>query len=448
MIRLSLYARLFLLLASLVCGATVVAPEARAQAMASLIPRKGEIRLSGTLTEVDWVKGRCVLFTAHVALEDGMDKPLPQPKSKTITIGAGTTYATLASTENPFPVLLNDPQELRRGMPVFVVGKNGTNGVFVSRLICLMTPAGQAPVIEEVREPSEPPGKNLLLPTDRVENWGWTLIEPAKATLEREEGAVKVTVAEAGKEDWRVQLSQSAAFPEPGVSYTLSFRARAEPARRMRISAQVLGSDFHDIGINRVAALDGEWKQYEYTFVARNLGAKGHILPVFFFGTEKGATWLSDVTVSVSSPEQRGNLLESVSNPLAWKLTPLLKDGTASLRITADGLEVGTSAVSKEKRETAYHLLPSSAAPLIPGRTYVLSFRGRSGAERTLRIRGIAELVTLGPEEKSFEVRFRVNRLTDFGVSPTFLIAEQLGTFTLRNMVLREERNSAPGKPK
>lgn len=430
----------FLLLFSLFCGVFASAPIALAQAVVSVTPRQGEIRLSGTLTDVTWAKGRCVLLVTRILTADGADRAFSQPKPKTITLDAGTTFASIPS-QGGIAIPIEGAEELRKGASVFVLGRNGKDGVVASRLICLIAPAEPgAPIEEETREPSEPPGKNLLLPTDNMENWGWMVMEPAKATIEREEGLLKVTVTEKGKEDWRIQLSQSAVFPEPGVSYTLSFRARAEPVRRLRVSAQVLESDFHDIGINRVASIGSEWKQYEYTFVARNLGAKGHIIPVFFFGTEKGTTWLADVTLSVSYPEQRGNMLEAISNPNAWKLVPLTKEGSASLNIMGDRLEIGTSAVGKQKQEIAYQLAPTSPTPLLPGRSYILTFYGRSGDERPIRIRGIAEPIKLGPEERLIETRFRVNQLAAFGLCPTILIGEQLGTFTLRNMVLREER--------
>jgi hypothetical protein len=436
---------LFMFVVVLVSGLLGITPRVQAQAVVSLAPRQGEIRLSGSLTEVAWKQRRCVLLATHVLVAGGTESTLPQPKSKTILLDSGTTYAMIAQPDNRTPILWDDAAELQRGGPAVVIGRNGPNGVVIARVICLLgSPAPS--VVEETREPSEPAGKNLLLPTDRADSWGWTVMEPAHGTLEREEGAIKVTVTDTGKEDWRVQLSQTAVFPEPGVSYTLSFRARAEPARRMRLSAQVLDSDFHDIGINRVATIGPEWNHYEYTFIAHNLGAKGHIFPVFFFGTEKGTTWLADVTVAVSYPEQRGNLLEPVSNPAAWKLVPLTKEGKAALRIAGDRLEIGTSVVGTPKQETAYQLLPTSATPLLPGRSYVLTFRARSGDERTVRIRGIAEPLKLSPEERSFEVRFRVNRLTDFGVCPTFVFGEQLGTFSLRNLTLREERDDKVGK--
>lgn len=406
------------------------------QGVVSMTPRSGEIRLSGILKEISWEKGRCVILATRVLPAGGTDQALPQIKPKTIVLDAGTTYALFPTNGGPVPILFDEKNELMPGVAVFVIGRNGANGVVAARLICIQT----TPPEEETKEPSEPPGKNLLLPTDQVDSWKWTTMEPAKGTLEREDGALKVTIAGAGKEDWRVQLAQSAVFPEPGVSYTLSFRARSEPARQMRVSAQVLESDFHDIGINRVASVGPEWTHYEYTFVAHNLGQKGHILPVFFFGTQAGTTWLADVTLSVSYPEQRGNLLEPVSNPGAWKILPLSKGGQATLQINGERLEIGTSAVSKEKLAAAYHLAPTSPTPLLPGRSYILTFRGRSNDTRPLRIRGIADPIQLSPEERLYEVRFRVTRLTDFGLFPTFVLGEQLGTFTLRNLVLREER--------
>ena len=439
---------------ALFCWLCCCGQRARAQALVSVTPRAGEIGLTGEITRIERAQNRFVLQALRVMTPDGKENALPQAKAKIVLTTSATTFAALFTpgSGSPLPHTGNDLSDLSVSASVIVIGRNGANGTITARLVYVLLPVSAqttpAEDREEVRPPSDPPGKNLLLPTEAVENWGSTILEPAQARVEREDGVIKVTVETAGKEDWRVQLSQTGAFPEPGVSYTLSFRARAESARRMRVSAQVLGSDFHDIGVNRVAALDSEWHLYEYTFVARHLGAKGHLLPVFFFGTRKGITWLADVTLAVSYAEKRGNLLESAANPGAWKLIPQRAKNErgsrdrAALRVANDALEVSTFEVGTPAQEIAYQLIPSDAPPLLPGRSYLLSFAGKAGAERSLRIRGVAEPVKLGSEEKEFAIRFRVDRLTDFGAFPTFLIGEQIGPFTLRNLVLKEEKTA------
>ena len=441
---------IFLIFSCYLCG--YGGQEARAQAVVSLTPRHGEIRLTGTVTRIEKEQNRFILMATRVMTADGTENALPQAKPKSIVTSSATTVGAVLSPESAaVPFVVNELSELPLSAFVFVIGRIGANGIIAARLVCLFPSSTQNASVEEIEEsrpPSDPPGKNLLLPTDVAESWSFTAMEPAQAHIEPEEGSVKVTVTGSGKEDWRVQLSQTGAFPEPGVSYTLSFRARAEPARRMRVSAQVLGSDFHDIGINRVAQLSGEWVTYEYPFVARNLGAKGHLLPVFFFGTQKGTTWLSEVTLAVSYPQKRGNLLESVANPGAWKLVPQNKEGRAALRVKGASLEVSTFEVGKQARDIAYQLLPSAPPLLLPGRSYLLTFSANSGAERSLRIRGIAEPVKLTAEERPFEIRFRVSRLTDFGVFPTFVIGDQIGPFILRDLILKEERRAVnPAKP-
>lgn len=422
---------------------------ARAQAFVVAAPQSGEVQLNGTVKSVDTAHGRFVLLVAHV-LADGKGRFLSPAKPKTVTLNTGTTWAVLASSTD-YGLLSargDGTGKFKVGDPLVIMGRPTPTGEIASRLICLIPPVEQVRDEEKPRQASEPAGKNLLSPTDKAENWQMTLLDPAQGAVEAEDGAIKVSVEKPGKEDWRVQLAQTAAFPEPGVSYTLSFRARANPPRTMRVSAQVLGSDFHDIGINRVAAVGSEWAQYEYTFVAQNLGTKGHYLPVFFFGTDKGDTYLADVSVSPSLPEQQGNLLEAISNPAAWRLVPTGKENFASLRINGTTLEIGTSINAKPGETTAYQLLPASPADLVPGRRYVLTFRARSGTPRTLKIRGVADPVTLGPDEKDYTVRLDVNRLTDFGAFPTFSFASQPGTFTLSTLTLRSEKwTEPPAKP-
>lgn len=427
-------------IAALWCVLVGVGSKVWAQTVVSATPRSGEIRLMGTVQDVRRDQNRFVLVVQQVQVGGGPDRVLPTPKTRLVAAGEGTTFAALIS-EEASPIIAQNVSEIAAGTPVLVIGRDpipskNQPALFVARLVCVLNP----PVVEPqqpARPASDPPGRNLLLPTDNPQNWTQTIIDPAQATVEAENGTVKIAVSKTGKEDWRVQLAQTGAFPEPGVSYTLSFRARATPARQMRVSAQVQGSDFHDIGINRFASVGTEWAQYEYTFVARHLGSKGHLLPVFFFGTQAGATWLADVRLAVSFPHQRGNLLEAVSNPGAWKLLPLTKEGHATLRTGGDALEVSTDAAPKEEA-AAYHLLPTNAPLLVPGRRYVLTFRAKSGTERVLRVRGISEPITLSSEEKAFELPFQVRRLTDFGLCPTFVLPAQVGTFSLSNPVIRE----------
>src|SRR5690606_4499297 len=107
------------------------------------------IRLSGTLTEVDWVKGRCILVATSVMTPNGTDGPLPRPKAKTITLGTGTTYAMLTAVDNGTPIRFDEVEDLKKGTVVFVIGKNLPNGVLQARLICIMPPAEQ---VETPRE--------------------------------------------------------------------------------------------------------------------------------------------------------------------------------------------------------------------------------------------------------------------------------------------------------
>lgn len=426
--------RIFMLALTLLCGGFGT-HAACAQGFVRVVPQDGEVQISGSVQKVEASRNQFVLLVTQV-LADGKTRLLTAAKPKIVVVSQSTTWGVLGMSLVP---PLDAVAKLTAGQPLVVIGRSIAAGQITARLICIITTESQIPE-EKPQQASDPPGKNLLLPTDRAENWQVTLLDPAQGSVEAEDGAIKVSVAAASKEDWRVQLAQTGAFPEPGVSYTLSFRARATPPRKMRVSAQVQGSDFHDIGINRIATVGDEWNRYEYTFVTRDLGAKGHFLPVFFFGTQKGDTYLADVSVSPSLPEQQGNLLEAVSNPAAWKLVALGKENLAFLRINGTLLEVGTSAAAKPTQENVYQLVPLSPAELVPGRRYVLRFRARSGTPRILKIRGSAEPILLGPEEKDYTVRLDVTRLTDFGACPTFSFASQPGTFTLSSLVLCSEK--------
>ena len=115
---------------------------------------------------------------------------------------------------------------------------------------------------------------------------GWTVDFPgnyAEGSMRVEEGTLEVDITDLGAEYWHIQLSQSGKLIEEGITYELSFRARADQDK-------VVGLGIEDASDGFASLTDGipEWtvgSEYEtYTFEFTANETLDNVKYALFFG--------------------------------------------------------------------------------------------------------------------------------------------------------------------
>jgi hypothetical protein len=70
---------------------------------------------------------------------------------------------------------------------------------------------------------------------DPTEGWRFETAGGAEAALTADDGALKTDIATAGDKDWHVQLFRPGQSIKNGLPHVVSFAARADRARGMRV---------------------------------------------------------------------------------------------------------------------------------------------------------------------------------------------------------------------
>ncbi len=155
------------------------------------------------------------------------------------------------------------------------------------------------PLPAALREPAEAPSLPAV-ETNRL--FTLTLQGTAAATLALEENVHRIDVNGGdGTDRDVVLLSQRFDDLQEGATYAVRFRARADAPRQIRLHGEIEDSDWHGIGLNKVALLTKDWQPYEYEFQAKDLAAWNRIH--FLVRAQTGTVWIADFTVTKSAKE-------------------------------------------------------------------------------------------------------------------------------------------------
>jgi hypothetical protein len=139
---------------------------------------------------------------------------------------------------------------------------------------------------------------NLLKPTNKVESWRFEQHEAAKGKAAADGDAVQFEVTEVTGEAWHVQAVQTGLDLKEGKEYTLTYKAKADPARTIALNAMIDADDWHTIGLTEDAELTTDWKEFTSTFKAESVNAEKKNRISFILGGEKGKVWLKDVKLT------------------------------------------------------------------------------------------------------------------------------------------------------
>lgn len=234
-----------------------------------------------------------------------------------------------------------------------------------------------------------------ILPADLINGdfshglHGWTswFGEGGAGTVEVVDGELKYTVTAIGEKFWTSQFQQLDLKLEDGETYTLTFKARTEEARKMQVKIET-GEAFLD----EIVDLTTEMQTFTFDFTMPK-DAEGVKLG-FFLGLIDGVkddsalttVYIDDVhLVEYGTPIYTGELLngdfsEGMDGWDQWAgeggaATVEVVDGEAKYTVTAIGGEFWTSQFQQLDLK------------LEKGKTYVLTFKARAEDARKMQVK-------------------------------------------------------------
>jgi hypothetical protein len=145
----------------------------------------------------------------------------------------------------------------------------------------------------------EPIGADLDLPRRWAESaQGGAALQFTSSTANADHTAqnLTLTVRQAGV-DWQAQALLRPLSLNDRSSYTLRFRARADTARAIRVSADRAGGDFGNVGLNRRLNLAPAWAEFSLPFIVTNPRG-GPVRIAFSVGESIGGIELSNVRLA------------------------------------------------------------------------------------------------------------------------------------------------------
>lgn len=106
--------------------------------------------------------------------------------------------------------------------------------------------------------------------------------------------------------DWKVQLSCGSYAVDKGMDYDLTFRARADAKRWIRIRALQDHEPYTNLGLTQGQPLGKEWQEYRITFKARETEEDAII--AFCLGENRIAVEISEVRLAERSVDSDGQI--------------------------------------------------------------------------------------------------------------------------------------------
>ena len=154
-------------------------------------------------------------------------------------------------------------------------------------------PAAEKPAADKKAAATD----NVLKPTADVKNWRLEQHEEAKATIAAADGAVVFDVTNEDGTDWHVQAFQTPVDLKNDVEYRVTFKAKADAERAVKVQAGIDEDDWHVVGLDEEVTLGKEWKEYEYKFTATDTRAMKNRVG-FVMGMAKGKVYVKDLVVA------------------------------------------------------------------------------------------------------------------------------------------------------
>ena len=129
-------------------------------------------------------------------------------------------------------------------------------------------------------------------------SWQFEQHEGGKGAMKADDDAILFDVTAVDGEAWHVQTFMHDTEFTEGKEYTLTYKAKADPARSITATATIDEDDWHAIGLQEDAELTKDWKEQTHTFKAENVTKPAKNRLGFFLGNEKGKVWIKDLTLT------------------------------------------------------------------------------------------------------------------------------------------------------
>ncbi len=140
-------------------------------------------------------------------------------------------------------------------------------------------------------------GDNLLSPTANLESWRFETAEGGAGTMKTvDDSMVFETTATTGT-NWHVQAYQGRIDLENGQEYVVRFKMKSPESCSVLLLGLINQADWHEIGLNEELSTSKEFKDYEVSFVARDV-VPGNCRIGFELGNDKGTVVVKDVTLT------------------------------------------------------------------------------------------------------------------------------------------------------
>ncbi|HEX4794365.1 MAG TPA: carbohydrate binding domain-containing protein [Humisphaera sp.] len=142
----------------------------------------------------------------------------------------------------------------------------------------------------------QPADTSLTRKTDDVKNWRLEQHEQAKGAIAAVDGAIVFDVTKEDGTDWHVQAFQSPIAVKENQEYTITFKAKADAERPIKVQAGIDVDDWHLIGLDEDITLTKEWKDYQYTFTANNVSKEKNRVGIML-GMATGKVYVKDLAM-------------------------------------------------------------------------------------------------------------------------------------------------------
>ncbi len=101
--------------------------------------------------------------------------------------------------------------------------------------------------------------------------------------------------------NWHVDFEQQNRKLTRGVTYDLTFWAKADTARVIAVDSQKNGGDYRNYGLSQSINIGTDWKQYTATFQANETVTDARIQ--FWAGQQTGQVWLDGIQLAQHPPD-------------------------------------------------------------------------------------------------------------------------------------------------
>ena len=170
-----------------------------------------------------------------------------------------------------------------------------------------------------------------MLPNPRFEGdlAEWTLEGKAPgvcemARAEEPGGGVRVTMSALGKTAWAYQVHQIGLTLTEGSTYTIRFRGRAEPARRLSVGLRLAEAPWTVLSGSLAVELTPAWREVVLVCQVGEVPAAPRKRLSFNLGDQIGQVWLADASLRPGREAYRAGVATVADLPLPGVTAPAL----------------------------------------------------------------------------------------------------------------------------